>query len=155
MTLEEAVQEYQCPGCVGGPYPECFTKCRVGGVGCGSHSAGTMMFPAGTIFLGMEKGFNRVGPVAEESFPLLIFKDEEQFKKDWSSPFGLDGLEIPDSIYDKANVPCWKYLDKHGNTIVRGLAPRRNMPFLHVFLCDLRDKIPCIEITNDFISQID
>ena len=57
MNAEEAVQEYQCPGCVNGAYPECRSKDRRGGVGCGGHCPGTMMSGIGTLFLGMEKRF--------------------------------------------------------------------------------------------------
>jgi hypothetical protein len=157
MNAEEAIQEYQCPGCVSGPYPECRTKQNLGGVSCGSHCPGTMVSGIGTIFLGMERGFNRLGRVEPKQLPLLIFENEKQFEQDWRSTSidGIDGVEIPISMYSKMNVPCWKYLDKHGNTIVRGMSPRKNAPFIHIHLWDARWRIQCVEITDDLIKQMD
>lgn len=128
MNVEEAVKEYQCPGCVGGPYKTCYKKDSFG-EGCGSHCPGTLMLGVGKILIGMPKGFNRCGP-AEPPTPIVILEDSIDF-------------------FDKFNVPVWKYLDEHGNTLVRGLSPRVNMPFLQVYLKDIRDKIDCYELTKD------
>lgn len=134
MTREEAVQEYQCPGCVNGPYPVCFKEDSVG-IGCSSHCAGTSI---GTrrLFLGMPRGFCYVGPWRD--MPLNIF---DTIPKGWE--------------YNKFNIPAWKHLDTNGNTLVRGLCPRINKPFLHVILGDQLSAINCIEITAIDIDGMD
>ena len=137
MKIEEAIQEYQCPGCGKGPYPECFRKSEISS-SCDGHYPGTIRSSFGTIFLGMPKGFNRLGPIVEKACPIAIFENESNM---WE--------------YDKFNVPCWKYLDVHGNTIIRGLSPRINMPFIHVLLWDAREKVNCLEITNDMLEAMD
>ena len=136
MKPEKAVKEYQCCGCINGPYKDCFKKTDYISVSCQKHASGTFNSGIGKIFLGLPKGFNRLG----------MFKDMEinifQSLKDWSG-------------YDFLNVPVWKHLDKHGNTIIRGISPRINQPFLHIFLEDYIDKIDCYEITQKDINKID
>jgi hypothetical protein len=62
MTEEQkkAVSEYQCSGCINGPALTCFKNANFG-IGCGDHKAGTIMCGYGHIFLGLPKGFNRLG----------------------------------------------------------------------------------------------
>jgi hypothetical protein len=57
--------------------------------------------------------------------------------------------------YNNFNRPVWKHLDKHGNTLVRGLMPRRNEPFLHIFLENCISQIHCLEISKDEIDEMD
>lgn len=135
MNVEQAVKEYQCPGCVGGPYKTCFKECTFG-KGCESHCPGTLMFGVGKLFIGMPKGFNRCGPAEPTHTPIIILEDDIDF-------------------FDKFNVPVWKYLDEHGNTLVRGLSPRVNMPFLHIYLKDIREKVNCYELTKDDVEGMD
>lgn len=133
--IKKAVEEYQCPGCVCGSDISCYQKGE--GVECFRHVAGTTLMPQiGRIFLGMPKGFNRLGLC--EKFKITIFEEVE------------DGW-----VFDKFNVPVWQYLDKHGNTLVRGICPRINWPFLHVFLGDVRSEIDCIEITQKDVNEMD
>lgn len=136
-NIEKAIKNYQCSGCIGGPFPNCFKKDDTG-VGCGGHKAGTYVGGIGNIFLGMPKGFNRLG--AAETLKLSVFEDFLKF--DWG-------------CYNKWNIPVWKYLNKDGHTLVRGLSPRVNSPFLHVFLEDCMDKIDCREITQEEIDAMD
>jgi hypothetical protein len=131
MTIKEAVETYQCPGCTS----SCpFTKDKKAddGEGCGHHHAGTMS-SFGRFFLGMPKGFNRIGP-------------QEQLTPEIYTTF---------RTYDKFNIPAWKHMDEHSNTLVRGVMPRRNQTFLHIFIGDVRDKIECMEITKDDIENMD
>ena len=90
----------------------------------------------------MPKGFNRVGACPE--IKIFIFKSikDDLFAFDWGG-------------YDKFNIPVWKYLDKHGNTIVRGLSPRNTYSFMHIFLKNELANINCLEITQKDIEGID
>lgn len=136
MKTEDAIKEYQCTGCVDGSFPECYKTDAGYGITCRKHVAGTGVSFIGKIFLGMPTGFNRLG-MAEKT-ELHIFEDYTE-----------------DVKYDKFNVPVWKYLDKHGNTLVRGLRPRINDPFVHVILGNHLDKIDCREISQEEIDAMD
>lgn len=137
-----AVERYQCSGCISGYGTSCFQPNETaGGVGCGKHTSGTIISSIGNIFLGLPKGFNRLGHL--DSMKPIVFKDFKDFaESDWRS-------------YSKFNIPVWKHLDEFGNTLVRGLMPRRNEPFLHIFLENCLDKIDCLEITKTDINDMD
>lgn len=137
-TVKKAIENYQCPGCMTGHDTSCFESNR-SGVGCGKHCAGTFMMPhIGKIFLGLPKGFNRLGEYG--TMKPIIFESFDQ-KEGWN--------------YETFNIPVWKYLNKDGHTLVRGIMPRKNEPFLHIFLEDCIDKINCMEITEKQISEMD
>jgi len=134
--VKKAIEEYQCSGCISGHNTECFEPCDTG-VGCGKHYAGTGVTFMGKIFLGMPKGFNRLGK--DESMHPYIFEETEDF-----------------GAYDKFNVPVWKYYDEeNGCTLVRGLQPRLNIPFIHVIIADKRDKLNCLELTKEDLLKMD
>jgi len=135
-TPEEAVKEYQCSGCVGGPFPDCYKTELQYGVTCRGHVPGTGVSYIGRIFLGMPTGFNRLGRA--EHTELQIFESIEE--------------EIR---FDKFNVPVWKHLDKYGNTLVRGYRPRINDPFVVVILGNHLDEIDCLEITEADMEKMD
>jgi hypothetical protein len=101
-----------------------------------------MPFP-GLIFLGMPKGFNRLGSMQgqKEYLKISIFENWEHCKKEFE--------------YDKFNIPCWKYRNSKGYIFVRGLSPRINLPFLHIILEDCLDKIDCLEITEKDLADMD
>lgn len=133
--IKIAVEDYQCTGCISGHNISCFIESE--GVGCGKHLAGTMSTHIGKFFLGMPKGFNRLGfnnelrPIIYESFEKCNFR------------------------YNMWNIPVWKYLSKDGHTFVRGLIPRLNIPFLHIFLEDCLEKIDCLEIDEKSVQDMD
>jgi len=133
-NIKNAIEEYQCSGCVSGCDISCFGS-HVIGVGCGKHYAGTMLSYVGNIFLGLPKGFNRLGN----------FKDMK--------PRIFENFE--GSQYDKFNVPVWKYLTENGHTLVRGISPRINAPFIDIYLENCIDKIQCLEITESDIEAMD
>jgi hypothetical protein len=135
-NIKFAVEEYQCPGCISGSNTSCYKKSN-NSVSCGGHMAGTVILSQGKIFLGMPKGFNRLG---------CSFGSEQQLK-----------IEIHEKFNEEEvfNVVCWKYLNEHGHTLVRGLRPRKNEPFLHIFLEDCREKIGGVEITKEEIEKMD
>ena len=138
MTILEAIKTYQVPGSIG--FDE--NNFEQSGVGLewSGHVAAIWQTNVGLLFLGMPKGFNRAG-FLENNMKICIFYNMQHHDSVWP--------------YDKYNIPCWKYLDEHGNTIVRGLQPRLNNPFLHVILGDVRDKINCLEITNTDLDSMD
>ena len=135
--VKKAIEQYQCSGCVCGSDIECFVINTTEGIGCGKHHAGTIINGIGNIFLGMPKGFNRLGE--SKKLKPSIYKTFES--SDWT--------------YDKWNIPTWKYKNKTGHTFVRGMMPRINKTFIHIFLEDCIDKINCLEITEDDINYMD
>ena len=131
--IKDGIEEYQCPGCVSGCDISCFQKAEYSD-GCGKHLAGTMGTGIGKFFLGMPKGFNRLG----------------------DTKLGIDIFEVyTDDSYDMWNIPVWKFRNEFGHTLVRGMMPRRNEPFLHIYLEDCLDKINCLEISQDDINGMD
>jgi len=139
MDVKEAVEKYQCCGCVCGSSPKdgCFIVADNGTMACSNHVAGTREFGIGKIFLGMPTGFNRLG-LFEDMKIYLFRKFEDRRIK-----------------YNYLNIPVWKYLDKHGNTLVRGMCPRVNLPFMDIFLENCIDKIDCYEITKEDLDGMD
>jgi len=137
QKIKNAVEEYQCSGCISGSDISCFKKNETGGIGCGEHFSGTRILGIGKILLGMPKGFNRLGK--EEDLKPNIYATYEDC--DWQ--------------FNIWNVPVWKHLDKNGNTLVRGVMPRRNQTFIHIFLENCIDKINCLEITQEQIDAMD
>lgn len=135
QKITNAIQEYQCPGCIIGQYPTCYEKGN--DEACIKHIPGTFGFGIGVFYLGMPKGFCRLGPFKD--MKITIFKE---FNDGWG-------------YNDIFNIPIWKYKDKLGNTLVRGLCPRTNFPWLHIFLTDCIKDINCLEITKLDISKMD
>jgi hypothetical protein len=134
--IKLAVETYQCPGCVAGCDITCYEQAKMfhHEISCKNHVAGTVIYPiVGRIFLGMPKGFNRLGKCDTMKINILTsFVDE----------------------FDSVNIAVWKYL-YNGNTIVRGLRPRINEPFIYIFLENCMDKINCLKITDEFLESID
>lgn len=145
MCIKEAIQEYQCSGCVSGSDLECgmFQQDNTAGE-CNNHSAAIYATGMGKLLLGMPCGFNRIGVGTGDMVysEIKIFASFAVFVNLWNG-------------YGKFNIPVWKYLDNHDNTLVRGLMPRVNIPFIHVILGDNIDKIDCLEITNTDIQEMD
>ena len=137
--IKNGVELYQCPGCIGGHDTTCYKKSG-NSVACGEHRAGTLILPGGKVFLGMPKGFNRlgVGFGDEKNLKIEMFESFEQ--ADW---------------YNEFNIPVWKHIDENGNTLVRGLSPRTNQPFLHIYLEDCMDKIDCYVVSHEMIEKMD
>ena len=142
-SIKTAIEEYQCSGCVCGSDTECYKE-DDDGVGCGKQVPGTTIMGPGRIFLGMPSGFCRMGN--QDTLRIKIFEGINEDAGGW----GFD-----QSGYGKFNVPVWKHLDMYGNTLVRGISPRINNPFLHVFLCNQLKEIDCLEITAEDISEMD
>ena len=139
QKMNRWIKEYQCAGCVKGDENDgCFKADN--GVGCYAHLSGTTIMPhIGRIFLGMKKGFNRHGPVKDMT--LQLFENYQQAKSVWG--------------YNFFNICVWKHLNEHGHTVIRGLSPRINQPFLHVILEDCIEQIDCFEITQEHLDGMD
>lgn len=132
---KEAIETYQCPGCVCGHNIKCFEESTIG-VECGKHCAGTISSSIGAIFLGMPRGFCRLGK--NEDTKIIIYKTFADYRG-----------------YDKWNVPTWKHLDEYGHTLVRWMSPRLNYTGIHIFLEDCREKINCYEVTQEDVDYMD
>ena len=143
--IKKAIIEYQCPGCIVGNGPEeCFKQSEFS-VSCDNHRAGTAIMGIGKIFLGLPSGFNRLGSDlgGGENMKIEMFKSFESANKNhlWK--------------YNKYNIPVWKYLNNNGHTLVRGLIPRLNLPFLHIYLEDCRGQIDCFEVDQEMVDYMD
>jgi hypothetical protein len=145
-AIPAIVKECQCPGCVG-IGSNCFDN-NGPGIQCDQHTPGTMISRIGQIFLGMPKGFNRLGP--DGSLKMKIYESQKSQEENFS--------------YDKYNIPVWKYHLK-GQPVsdneltdlvfVRGLSPRINCPFLHIIVNGDIEKINCYEVTEEDIENMD
>ncbi len=135
--IKEAIESYQCVGCISGSNITCYSKSNTGGIGCGKHMSGTIISGIGKIFLGLPKGFNRLGE-NKKLIPSIFTSYNES---DWK--------------FDMWNIPTWKHLNEQGHTIVRGYMPRRNEGFIHIFLEDCINKIDCLEISLEDIKNMD
>jgi len=140
---KELVEQYQCPGCVNGCDIKCFEKtpydidsCK-NDWSCYKHHAGTSLLGRGSLYLGLPIGFNRLGRLNSSDMSIQIFNSEASIRS------------------DKFNIPVWKYLDEHGNTLVRGLSPRINQPFIDIYEGDRRSEIDCLEISSGDIEKMD
>lgn len=142
--MNKLIEEYQCPGCVNG-YPEC-NAWRFGKDGCGNHIAGTNIIGIGKIFLSFPKGFNKAGALSDSNSRYHVFRPQVYLS--WEDFMDHQGI-------DKFNVPVWKHLDEKGNTLIRGLSPRVNKPYLAVVEGNHIDKIDCIEITKEDVEAMD
>lgn len=133
---QKIIEIYQCPGCVCGSDTTCYKQGAY--LECEKHVAGTNVFPGiGRILSGMPTGFNRYGQYKD--MELCIFS---YLKDGWG--------------YDKYNIPAWKYFDKKtGCTIVRGMSPRTNATWIHIFIENCIQDISCYEITDQDISEMD
>lgn len=128
--LVAAIKDYQCAGCISGPYPSCFKSNDIGG-GCEKQYVGTTVIPQiGKIFLGLSKGFCRIG--YQKDMIIYIFETQEQQQKQWK--------------YDYFNIPVWKHKNKKGHILIRGYQPRLNIGFVHVILNGNYDSIDAHEI---------
>jgi len=139
-AIMQAIQEYQCSGCVYGSNLNCgkYAKSKVGS-GCNNHAPGTLDECMRNLYLGMPRGFRLYGPCTE--MYLSIFETLEQQEAEFS--------------YDAFNIPVWKYRNSLGHIFIRGLSPRINLPFLHIILKGDFALYNCLEITEDMLNQMD
>ncbi|MFW9899770.1 MAG: hypothetical protein ACFFDY_00605 [Candidatus Thorarchaeota archaeon] len=142
--FNRAIAEYQCSGCICGNRPGNCARFKED-FGCSSQVAGTTASYIGRIFLGIPPLFARLGLYKEmriwifETWKDFVYKMECVGEKD----------------YGILNVPVWKYKNKKGRILVKGLMPRINHPFLHIFLDEsCYDKINCVIITEEDLKEL-
>jgi hypothetical protein len=139
MELSDIMSKYICHGCVNDSFDTCFElKFGEKDISCKNHCAGTFITGIGKILLGMPKGFNRYGSNDIEILIYLDFNDRPPY------PYN----------YEIYNIPVCKHFDGDC-TLVRGLSPRVNKPFIHIYKGDVRDKIECLEISSTDIENMD
>jgi hypothetical protein len=135
------IEEFQCSGCVSGGDINCgVCKLESNNTGfyCSSHYSGTTLYPIGKIYLGLPKGFNRVGELSD--------------KRKTHIRLSLDSSKIS---YDYLNVPVWA-MEKDGYLFVRVYCPRINITYIDVIKGGiLKDVCPKALNVADFIDDID
>ena len=140
--MKDLISTYQCPGCMQGPEPESCPAFRQGESGCLGHCVGTLGFGQGRLFLGLPKGFNRLGTSKSDTFQI------------YESAAAFDDAIDPDKAV--FNVVVWKYLDENGNTLIRLYSPRINYGCAMVIRGDHLDKFPAaLLITDELIGSMD
>lgn len=150
----EMIEEFQCPGCVcGGGTDEangCFkpSESHPGWdtFSCDAHMPGTMIMGLGSIYLGLPKGFNRVGMRSESAFRKAKNPGECHNIRFW--------LKGADPQYDNLNVPVWA-MEKDGYLFVRTYMPRINDTKIDVIEGGTLDMVPGALNVAEFIEEID
>lgn len=141
----EVIGEMQCPGCTCGcaPANECesFKPDREFGFRCDAHSGGTPITGMGWIYLGLPKGFNRVG-----AFRAKGDNDRSNNIRLWIHP------NAP--FFDNLSVPVWA-MEKDGYLYVRTYLPRINLTFVDVIKGGTMELVPGAENVAEFIDEID
>jgi len=137
MNYIEAIENYQCPGCVSGSN----TKCGQfeNKMGCNRHCPGTAILGVGHILLGMPRGFNKI---RENKVRIYIFNTFDELSSSFEN-------------FNFLNMPIWKFKDKFNNTLIRIFMPRISTSCIAVVLEDCIDKIECFEITDNELKEID
>ena len=133
--MREMIEEYQCCGCVCGGNIKCGKYKTSETLACDGHCAGTTVMGIGRIFLGMPKGFNRLG--VDDKLRIWIYKHTDDFE------------------YNNLNIPVWKYKNRKEHIFVRGLMPRVNTTFLQIFKSGNFNKINAYEVKDKFLKTID
>ena len=125
--IKNAIEEYQCPGCISGSNTKC-ASFKLDGAGCAEHFAGTLVTYIGKIALGMCKGFNRVS-VPGNSPETIHHEKYEDFFEDET-----------DVTY---NIPLQKWKNEKGQVEAIVYAPRINHFMRLVFEEDCMNKLNC------------
>ena len=149
LPVVEMVGEFQCPGCTCGSkstMEDCGDiKLVVDTWRCENHSAGTMMFPGGQIYLGMPRGFNKAGLNASYLSADKPHKAIRLWPKD--SPPKADQ-------WNNLNVAVWA-MEKDGFLFVRTYCPRINANFIDVVEGGSLSLVPNAINVAEFVDEID
>jgi len=113
MTRDKMVEEFICPGCVGGMDTKCGRYAPGAQEGCSSHVLGTSMLSPHhiTLSLGLPRGFNRGGRCL----------DHDRYHAKMTIRVWPKGEKPPE--YDDYNIPVWCMVEE-GFLFVRVCHPR-------------------------------
>jgi hypothetical protein len=148
MDHVEAIAEYQCTGCVSGPDAPACPQFKNHGLGCVNHVPGTSGLAEGTFYLGLPKGFNRLGPN----------KFVPNYRNNLEVYPSMDALLETKSLNSIFSLPVWLHIDRYGNTIIRWFSPRVNWGWSTVTLGDHSEHplfAKAIRITQVELDQMD
>lgn len=142
------VEKFLCPGCLFGSNTRCsrYAPTVSYGVGCKSHVLGTRFSGAGTIALGLPKGFNRPGP--DRSSPS---SDEMKHANTMEIRLWKKGT-APE--WDNLNVPVWALVED-GHLFVRTLSPRVGRQYVDVVEGGTLAQVPQALDVSKFYDDID
>ena len=144
---KEMIEKFQCPGCISGSNTTCGScKCEeIDNIffNCAAHYPGTREIGIGQLYLGLPKGFNKVGP---------IYFSEIDIRKNNIRLFSNASNILS---YDNLNIPVWA-MEEDGYLFVRVFLPRRGETYVDIIKGGKREKI-CPQALNvaDFIDEID
>jgi hypothetical protein len=145
MTKEEMVEQFICPGCVGGSDTKCGSyepnpRHKIEST-CIKHVVGTSSLGFGSFALGLPKGFCRAG-----FEPITMRHHNTMYINCW-----LEGTH-PD--WDKLNVPVWA-MEEDGFLYVRTYSPRINEARTDVIEKGTLALVPGAVDVGKFIEEID
>lgn len=140
-TIEQLVEQFQCPGCVHGSNVSCgeYNYCPEERL-CIGHVLGTHLGIGNLIAPGLPKGFQRPGWTQEGHIRNRI--DVRLFSKG----------ESPE--WDNLNVPVWAMV-QDGFLFVRTFAPRINSCWVDVVEGGTLSLVPSAINVGEFINKID
>lgn len=125
VTENEMVQEFQCSGCVSGPFEDCYQRVQedasASSFRCGKHCLGTTILGRGRIALGLPKGFNK------EGFEYIRLH-----------------TSMPTDLWNHLNIPVW-VLERDGYLFVKTFAPRINKVWVDVIKGGKIDDMPALK----------
>lgn len=144
-SLEQLVEQFQCPGCLHGSDTKCGKYKRLDDPGrCDSHVLGTLIFPlVGNVALGLPKGFNRAG---------WEFGSAEAKPRIKLTVRLFPAGKVPE--YDRFNVAVWA-MEQDGFLFVRAISPRINDSFVDVIEGGTLALVPNAINVGEFIDEID
>lgn len=148
MTHLSMIERFQCSGCVSG----CDTTCGQFkieethgsglGVRCIAQAPGTSLLPSGLIYLGLPRGFNKVGA-----------RDEDKKGHKLTAIRLWTGGTAPS--WNELNVPVWA-MEHEGFLFVRTYAPRTNRGYVDVIEGGSREMlVPKAIDVSTFYDEID
>ena len=152
-TKEKMIGEFQCPGCVCGSSPkdECFKPHEVDPrypfFRCNKHISGTNMMGVGSLYLGMPKGFNRVGMRSEAAYR----HTQEDEGAHTNIRIWAKGTNPG---WDNCNVAVWA-MEKDGFLFVRTYMPRTNRSEIDIIEGGTMKLVPKAINVAEFIDEID
>ena len=149
----DMIEEFQCPGCVCGSSPreDCFRPAPLMDgwprFNCNAHVAGTMVLGIGSFYLGLPKGFCRVGMRSEAAYRRVQEKEGAHTNiRLW--------LKGTNPGWDDFNVAVWA-MEKDGYLFVRTYSPRTNNSNVDVIEGGTLDLCPNAIDVGKFYEEID